>query len=84
MGAVIFSPVRNHRIYGESWEAAIQKEIPESVVIFCDLLFSSPCTLPIAGVLQDAKVWEKIEKCDNGINLCMSTEPLSVSGRLPA
>ena len=60
----VFSPVL---------EAAIQKvDTGEGVVIFCDLLFGSPCNCS-ARLLQDAKYADKISVI-TGMNLCMVLE----------
>ena len=57
----------------EKLEAAIQKvDTGEGVVIFCDLLFGSPCNCS-ARLLQDPKYAEKISVI-TGMNLCMVLE----------
>lgn len=73
MQALCLLPGEEITEFMEKLEAAIQKvDTGEGVVIFCDLLFGSPCNCS-ARLLQDVKYAEKISVI-TGMNLCMVLE----------
>lgn len=73
MQALCLLPGEEITEFMEKLEAAIQKvDTGEGVVIFCDLLFGSPCNCS-ARLLQNAKYAEKISVI-TGMNLCMVLE----------
>ena len=73
MQALCLLPGEEITEFMEKLEAAIQKvDTGEGVVIFCDLLFGSPCNCS-ARLLQDAKYADKISVI-TGMNLCMVLE----------